>query len=127
MKKLIIALAALALIAAACGDSATNTTVEPAPATTVADTFEPEPSGIEVGEPLIHTGFLYVDENGVQLVKQLAESFPPQPAGPGQIVEGLDLDSIEGLVTEQGITWSEQPVSILGNLVNNTIVVVEAP
>ena len=127
MKKLIIALAGIALIAAACGDSASTTTVEPAPATTVTDTFVPEPSGIELGEPLLHNGFLYIDENGVQLVKVLAESFPPQPGGPGLIVEGLDLDTIDGLVTEQGITWSEQPVEILGNLVNDTIFVVESP
>jgi len=63
------------------------------------------------------------------LCEFLLESFPPQCGNPVAEVVGLDLSQIDnfidpedgGIVTEQGITWSESPVSFIGELVDGQL------
>ena len=97
---ILLAAAVLAVVLATCGDdSATpDETVPTTPASTVG---VGSPSGIEVEEPGIYTGFLFADETGVYLVKTLAESFPPQAVGPLRPVEGIQTrhqSALEGVL-----------------------------
>lgn len=128
------------LVATAC--SATETTSPPttAPETTTTTSAEAPDAGvssavgpgISVGDaqesnlagPLLVNGFLITDSDGtVHLAELLAESLPPQPGGATLIVEGLDLGDLPGLTSAQGITWSDQPVQLLGEINNGVLTV----
>ncbi len=144
---LVIALAALTVAAAACGGSnGKNRDAEPAaPASEPSDAATPSagaaiPSGgLSIEEaiasplegPLMVKGYLVaVDGEDVQLCSMLAESYPPQCGGPSLIVSGLDLETVDGLVQPDdpalaGTAWSEEPVSILGEIEDDVITVSE--
>lgn len=124
--------AALALIA--CGDDddagATATpTIAPAAGVTGA-TLGIGP-GLSVAEalsstldgPLLVNGFLVAVGDAVRLCELLAESFPPQCGGASLVVEGLDLGSMEGLTTNQDVTWSDQTLQILGSVEGDVLTV----
>ena len=64
--------------------------------------------------PLLINGLLHAQDGQVRLCETLAESFPPQCGGTALIVEGLDLTTMDGLTSEGSVTWSSQPVQILG-------------
>jgi len=68
----------------------------------------------DLAGPLLVNGFLITTSDGVYLAEALAESYPPQPGGARLVVENLDMNLIDGLTTAQGITWSDQPVRLLG-------------
>ncbi len=74
--------------------------------------------------PLLVNGFIVTAPDGlVYLAELLAESFPPQPGGDKLIVEGLDLDAFAGLISAQGITWSNETVQVLGIVADGTLTV----
>jgi hypothetical protein len=118
-------LAAAAL--AGCGDSDDD---PPAGgATTTAQT-----SGIAAGpgisiddalasdsdEPLLVTGNLLAQRDEVRLCSALAESFPPQCGGASLHVVGLDLEEVDGLITEGDVSWTDRPIELLGVVENDT-------
>ncbi len=128
------------LVATACG--ATETTSPPTAAretTTTTGAEAPNAGvssavgpGISVGDalesnlagPLLVNGFLITDSDGtVHLAELLAESLPPQPGGATLIVQGLDLVDFPGLTSAQGITWSDQPVQLLGEVGDGVLTV----
>ncbi len=49
---------------------------------------------------------------GVWLCELLAESSPPQCGGASLVVEGLDLGTMEGLTTNQNVTWRRTYIRI---------------
>ncbi len=63
--------------------------------------------------PLLVNGFLVIqggepdDPEEVRICEVLAESFPPQCSGQFLLVEGLDLKSIEGLMSEGAVSWTD--------------------
>jgi hypothetical protein len=73
-----------------------------------------EALAVEGGEPVVVSGNLLAQSGEVRLCSALAESFPPQCVGPQLPVEGLDLDSLDGLATGGGVTWSDRPVRLRG-------------
>ena len=76
------------------------------------------PPAVQQGseEPDVVEGLL-VHRDGVTLLCELlAESYPPQCGGSSVRVEGLDLDSIAGLQTAEGVTWSNEVVRLTGRL-----------
>ena len=83
----------------------------------VADGAAGAGPGMTVAEALTHgptddlvtvTGALFVDADGtVRLCDAIAESFPPQCGGDRIVVEGLDLDDVDGLQEENGVRWAE--------------------
>ena len=87
--------------------------------------------GISIGEaltsnltgPLLVNGQLHVENGRARLCEVLAESFPPRCAGKYLVVEGLDLLTIGGLKTEGSVTWSGQPVQVLGTVVGEVLTV----
>ena len=56
-----------------------------------------------------------------RLCDVLATSVPPFCAGSSLTIEGLESGSVPGLKTEGDVTWTEQPVQLLGEVENGTI------
>lgn len=82
-----------------------------------------EALGSPSDEPLLVNGFIVATPEGVRLCSALAESFPPQCAGPSLVVEGLDLKVLPGLSRANDVTWSEREVQVLGRVRDSTLTV----
>ena len=117
-KKILLLLAVVTIasvVAAACGD--TDDDLGSGPISGVGP-------GISIGEaltsnldgPLLVNGILHAQNDDVRLCETLAESFPPQCAGRFLVVQGLDLTTVDGLTSEGSVTWSDQPVQVLGTV-----------
>lgn len=78
------------------------------------------PGGVSVeeararGGTQLVRGSLLARAGEVRLCSMLAESFPPQCGEPSLVVEGLDLASVVGTTTAEGVTWSEREVRLHG-------------
>ena len=77
--------------------------------------------------PFLVNGYVFVGADGSVLISDaIAESYPPQPAGAQVSVEGVDLMQlplVEGSVDGGLISsWTEQPVQLLGNLIDDVLV-----
>ena len=127
MKKILFLLAVVTIasvVAAACGDDDGDP---------VSGPISGVGPGISIGEaltsnltgPLLINGHVHVQNDQVRLCEVLAESFPPQCAGSFLVVKGLDLTTIDGLMSEGSVTWSEQIVQVLGTLENEVLTVAE--
>ncbi len=89
--------------------------------------------GISVGEalastldqPLLVNGFLYVTQDGtVYLTEMLAESYPPSADLSRSLqVAGLDLETVTGLQTARGISWTDTSLQLVGE-VDGTILTI---
>ncbi len=123
---------ALALALAACGggDDGGDGNGSAAPAPGEALSVE-EALASTLAGPLLVSGFIVARAGEpVQLCDLLAESYPPQCGGASLVVEGLDLDTVEGLTrtAEPDLAqaaWSEGPVSVLGEVVDGVLTVSE--
>ena len=73
--------------------------------------------------PIAVKGFLFIDSDGARLCEVLAESFPPQCGGVFVPIEGFDEVLGAPLANSQGISWTDQPLSFIGDMVNGTFVV----
>jgi len=137
MKKLILLpILALALVPAGCGDDGDEPSpagTEPPAATSAAPSSGAAIAGggLTVDEalastlegPLMVAGFLVAAGDEVRLCSALAESFPPQCGGSSLLVEGLDLAAVEGLQTEGDVSWSDERVSVLGDVRDGVLTV----
>ena len=109
------------LVAAGCGDDGDS----------VPDPVSGVGPGISISEalttdivgPLLINGQLHVQNSQARLCETLAESFPPQCAGKFLVVKGLDLTTIDGLTSEGSVTWSDQPVQVLGTVEGEVLTV----
>ena len=70
----------------------------------------------KVDQPLLVNGALVVRAGEVRLCSALAESYPPQCAGASLKVEGLDLSTVKGLKSANGVSWSDNQVQLLGRV-----------
>ncbi len=94
------------------------------PVLVIAD-GEPTGPGMSVADALGHqatddlvtvTGALFANADGtVYLCDAIAESFPPQCGGDRVLVEGLDLDAVDGLQREGDVAWAEG-VTLFGSV-----------
>ena len=73
--------------------------------------------------PLSVSGNLLASGGEVRLCSALAESFPPQCGGPSLLVRGLRSADVEGVVTVEGVSWSDRPVVLLGVVRDGTLTV----
>lgn len=122
-----LTLAAIAAIACG-GDDADSTDNGPSsgggPGISVSDSLASDLDG-----PLLINGFLVIqggehdDPEQVRLCDALAESFPPQCGGDSLLVEGLDLKSIEGLMSEGPVSWTDKVVQLLGAVEGDVLTV----
>lgn len=120
----------LAVALAACGGSTGSGTTAngsaPAPgkSLSIAEALASTAEG-----PLLVEGFLVAPGGGeVRLCSALAESYPPQCGGPSLVVVGLDLSTIEGLVSTSQpdlaqVSWTETAIVILGELEDGVLTV----
>ena len=76
--------------------------------------------------PRLIYGLLHVQNDQARLCEFLAES-PPQCAGRFLEVKGLDLIMFDGLRSEGSVTWSDQPVQVLGTVEGVVLTVAENP
>lgn len=122
----ILALGALlvALTVAACGGDGSD---RPAAATGSGSGLSIEEAlASELPGPLLVNGYLLVDGGEVRLCDGLAESYPPQCAGPSLDVLGYKLLEQRRLYkTSGGVTWSDEPVQLLGVVEDETLTVRE--
>jgi hypothetical protein len=68
-------------------------------------------------------GFLLDDGSGARLCEALAESYPPQCGVASIAVTGYEEMVDVPLVQAQGVTWTDQTVSLLGEIVDGVLVV----
>ena len=132
---LVLAVAALAF--AACGDdggtgNAGTGDQVPLPPVTSGPASAVGP-GISIAEAiafgsaelLLVNGLIVATQDQIRFCSVLLESYPPQCGGNSLRVEGLDLTTLQGLSSAGGVTWSDQPVQLLG-LVQNGVISVSA-
>ena len=124
MKRILVLLAVVTIasvVAAACGDDG-HLVSRPAsgvgPGISVGDALTSNLTG-----PLLINGHLHAEDGQVRLCELLAESFPAQCGGRALMVEGLDLTTMDGLTTEGSVTWSDQPVQLLGTVEGEVLTV----
>ena len=104
-------------------DDGGTTTAGMGPGISVAELLAATTEG-----PFLVNGYVFVGTDGsVVFSDVMAESFPPQPAGAQIPVEGIDLMQlplVEGSVESEVPTaaWTEQPVQLLGDLVDGVFV-----
>jgi hypothetical protein len=124
---LLIPLAVFALAACGSGDEER----QPQPAQPPATAGLGAGPGISIeealasgsAEPLLVNGNLLAEHDEVRFCHALAESFPPQCAGPQLHVEGLNLDEVDGLVREGEVAWTDRPTQLLGTVEGDKLVV----
>ena len=85
---------------------------------TVSDALATDATGI-----IAVKGFLFVDDDGARLCELFAESFPPQCGGSSIAVTGYDEVLSVPLTTAQGVSWTDDVVSFLGEIVDGTLIV----
>lgn len=126
----LIVAAALAVTVGGCGSSTDDGTVggsASSPLTIEQALVLGEADAVWVSGSLLAVG------SDVRLCAALAESYPPQCAGPSLVVHGADVDGIVGLsrtTVASGAgpaTWSEFPVLFGGSLSDGVLSVTEAP
>ncbi len=85
---------------------------------TVADALLTDAPGV-----IAVKGFLLVDDQGARLCELLAESYPPQCGGAHISVTGYEEVVGVPIKSAQGVSWTDQLVSFLGEIVDGTFVV----
>lgn len=68
------------------------------------------------------SGFYFDDGSGPRLCEALAESFPPQCGGASIQFDNTAGADVGVLSIEQGVTWSDQPVVVEGEVVDGVFV-----
>ena len=125
MKKILVLLAIVTIasvVAAACGDDDGDLDSGPisgvGPGISIAEALASNLKG-----PLLVNGHLHVQSDQVRLCEVLAESLPPQCGGRVLVVKGLDLKTMDGLTSAGSVTWSDQPVQVLGTVEGEVLTV----
>lgn len=127
--RLAFVLLATALAIAACDGGSGGEPAPGGPGPAAGSGFGP---GISVGEalaftgegPLLVRGWLWrAQDSDLRLCSGLTGSIPPECSKPWLTVKGLDLSKVEGLRTEGGVTWSAQPVLLLGDVTGGVLTV----
>ena len=67
-------------------------------------------------------GFVVSDASGIRLCEALAESMPPQCGGASLTLSSLDSVDPDSLQESQGVSWTDAAVTILGEVVDGTLV-----
>ena len=68
-------------------------------------------------------GFLLDDGTAARLCEVLAESYPPQCGGASIPVTGYEEAITVPLSNAEGVTWTDDSVSLLGEVIDGTLVV----
>jgi hypothetical protein len=120
----------LVLALAACGSGEERPAPQPQPQPPAASGLGAGP-GLSIeqalasgsGETILVNGSLLASDGEVRLCSALAESWPPQCGGPSLVVEGLELEEVDGLTRGGGAAWTDRPIQLLGNVEGDRLVV----
>ncbi|NNC91111.1 MAG: hypothetical protein HKN80_01325 [Acidimicrobiia bacterium] len=115
------------------GEAGTCLAGEPECQDTFPDSGEPPvppPPGLpivsvldsEIDGGFVITGFYFDDGTGMRLCEALAESFPPQCGGASIPIDNTAGADLGVLSIEQGVTWSDQPILVEGEVVDGVFV-----
>lgn len=85
---------------------------------TVTDALAGEATGV-----IAVKGFLVVDQQGARLCEALAESYPPQCGGTSIAITDYEEMVSVPLANAQGVNWTDEYVSFLGEIVDGVLVV----
>jgi len=120
MRALVLLMTVLLLTGCGTGEDG----AEPAGNTPVGKGVLTVAQAIHAGDqPVKVRGFVLVGTDGVtRICEALAESHPPQCGRPSLKVEGANVDSLKGVQTAQGVTWTDQ-VTLRGTLANGVLTV----
>jgi hypothetical protein len=109
-------LAAVALLAAACGAEE-----EPSPSRAEPQRLSFEDArAAEDGTSVELVGAVYADGEPMRVCRALAESFPPQCGG-GIPVVGVSWDELPRVQRASGVTWTDAAVALVGDMVGGTL------
>ena len=108
---------ALMLVASGCGSDDDEPDVSPDLPLSVGGLRVAEPTG-EV--PVL--GLVLIDSSGPRFCSALAESFPPQCGGESVVLVALEVADLE-LREEQGVSWTDLPVVLIGTYEEGTFTV----
>lgn len=76
-----------------------------------------------VDGPFLMSGYYLVDGTGARLCEALAESFPPQCGGASIALDETGTAVEASTTTEGDVTWSDAPVPVEGEIVDDVFVV----
>ena len=76
--------------------------------------------------PVAVQGLLHVYQGSARLSAAILESFPPQCGEPSAELVGLDLSTVAGTTTAQGVTWKEGAVLNLERAADGRFTVVDS-
>lgn len=66
---------------------------------------------------LLVNGYIVAEEGGdVRFCSALMESYPPQCGGSSLLVEGLNLEEVDGLESAEGVSWTSADTQLLGTV-----------
>lgn len=91
--------------------------VPPPPGLTITDVLNTD---IDGGFAI--QAFYFSDGSGTFLCETLAESFPPQCGGASITFDNTAGADLGDLSVEQGVTWSDQPIVVVGSVVSGVFV-----
>jgi hypothetical protein len=83
---------------------------------TIADALSTDADG-----PLAVVGFLIQDADGARLCDLLLESLPPQCGGDSVDLSDVSTIDPDELKTAQGVTWTDNTVTVYGEIVNGVL------
>jgi hypothetical protein len=81
-----------------------------------------EALGTDAGGPIAVSGFVVEDAAGLRLCEALAESYPPQCGGAALPLADTSTIDPDELQSAQGVTWTDYPVTVLGEIVDGVLV-----
>ncbi|MFZ1490940.1 MAG: hypothetical protein WAS51_13450 [Ilumatobacteraceae bacterium] len=99
----------LAMVLAGCGDDSND------PSDTTSSTTG-EPITVQqlversADTPIAVRGLLIDDGGGPRFCDAILESYPPQCGEPSVELADIDVASVEGATTDQGVSWKEAAV-----------------
>jgi hypothetical protein len=72
--------------------------------------------------PIAVSGFVIGDAGGLRLCEVLLESYPPQCGGASIALADSSTIDPDELQAAQGVTWTDYPVTVLGEVVDGVLV-----
>jgi hypothetical protein len=115
--RLLLALAALTVALAGCGSDES----EPGGAPTTPTATTPTARETEF------TGYLVQSGGEARICDALAESYPPQCGGRSYRLMGFDARSVSGVEQANGVSWTQQQVTVRGVITDDGETVVVSP
>jgi hypothetical protein len=121
--RLLLGLVALAMAAALAGCGSDEGEPAGVPTSPTAPTPSTEPTARETE----FTGYLVQSGDEARICEALAESYPPQCGGRSYRLVGFDARALSGVEQANGVSWTQQQVTVRGVLADDGETLVVSP